>query len=220
LLRGLPLRAEAGNERADEDFHRTDLVGDGHNANGKDSAEIEKSSHSWHRLSNLSNSESINSMSTFVAATSLHACYLDDQAPPGLMRFDNPEGEWLFWIVRDENQVVAVQLTAQGGRRWRSSRLTEDGTWLGLHLGPVEVEVDSAVVELHESSRGEVGRIYVRGGALHLRAAGQQYNDRVSLEIGEAAGGTDNTSAAAFPSWRLIQRRGQEIAVLYTSPVE
>ena len=160
-------------------------------------------------------------MSAFTPVDSLHACYMDDNAPSGLMRFDDGEGQWLFWIIRGEHGAIAVQLTDQGGRRWRSRQLIDEGDWLGLHLGPVEVEVDPSVAELHEGSRGGVGRIFVRGGALHLRAVGQQHHDRVSIVIGEAAGKKDDTNAAAFPRWRLIQRRSkEETAVLYTAPLE
>ena len=158
-------------------------------------------------------------MSTFVPAAGLHACYLNDQTPTGLMRFDDGEGEWLFWIIREDDKTMAVQLTEQGGRRWQARVLDDDGEWLGLHLGSVEVEIDPATVELHDSNRGELGRIFVRSGSLHFRAQGGRYNDRWSLQISDASGAAESTTCAAFPHWRLIQRRGRdEVAVLFTAP--
>lgn len=128
-------------------------------------------------------------------------CSLSLETPPGLFR---PTFGPLVLIAEIDPSKIAIMLEEyQGRERFFGFQLTADSSaWTGIHLGPVELELDWTSFTPEEAS---VGAIEIRQGGARLTTYGNRW-ERLSPSLCTVEGATSPRSTGSFTRWQLVHR--------------
>ncbi len=111
-----------------------------------------------------------------------------------------------MWIVEREGRRFAVFIA--GDVRWLFEAFLlgdESESWSGLHLGQVEVLVDSDRAIYQDSMRVPLGCLTLAEGVVRLGARADRGGGAIRFDVGKCAA-TSGAGSVVMPRWSLIQR--------------
>lgn len=136
----------------------------------------------------------------------LAPCRLSPESPLGLFKpLGRSDASELMWIVERDGQRFAVFIA--GDIRWRFEAFLADesDSWSGLHLGQVEILVDSNRAVFQDSMRVPLGCLTLAEGLVRLGARLDRGGGAVRFDVGVCAA-PSGLGSVVMPRWSLIQR--------------